>query len=197
MEKKNNGGILVGILIGLVIAVVVVGGLFVTGTIGFKSSTTNNSEQKSLNNNNEVNENNLDDGFSIDVDELGKISKSDYNFLKQESTNDYTFNLSVDGKININFDKDIENISNARDMVLFLTPSDDSNLYILTQDGDIYKYNVSSYKESNYKATKVTEYSNIERMITYNTRKANAGGCDYVVLIDNNNKYYTLDSSCV
>ena len=126
-----------------------------------------------------------------------EISKSDYNFLKQEGTTDYTFNLSIDGKININFENEITNISNAKDIMLFVTPSTDYNLYILTTNGDIYKYNTSSYKSKDYNAIKVNGYSNIERMITYNTRKAHAGGCDYIVLIDNNNKYYKLDSSCV
>ena len=42
MEKKNNSGMLVGILIGIIIMLVVVGGLFATGTIGFKTTTTDN-----------------------------------------------------------------------------------------------------------------------------------------------------------
>ena len=33
-------------------------------------------------------------------------------------------------------------------------------------------------------------------MIMYKTRKNNAGGCDYIILIDNNDEYYELDSSC-
>ena len=49
MEKKKNSGMLVGILIGLVIAVIVVGGLFVTGAISFKSTTTNDNEQTNEN----------------------------------------------------------------------------------------------------------------------------------------------------
>ena len=59
MEKKNNSGMLVGILIGIVITLLVVGGLFVTGTIGFKTNTTNNNEQNKSSNteNNEVSNN--------------------------------------------------------------------------------------------------------------------------------------------
>ncbi|MEE3343894.1 MAG: hypothetical protein VZS44_07390 [Bacilli bacterium] len=197
-EKKSNGT-LVGILIGLLIALIIGGCLFATGTISFKTSTTSDNEQTNDNQSTTLSENsnNLDESLSINVNELTKISKSDYNFLKQEGTSDISFNLSVDGKININFENEITNISNAKDIILFVTPSEDSNLYILTEDGDIYKYNTTSYKSKDYNATKVNEYSNIKRMITYNTRKANAGGCDYIVLIDNNNKYYKLDSSCV
>ena len=50
MEKKNNSGILVGILIGLVIAIIVVGGLFATGTIGFKTDVNADNGQTSENN---------------------------------------------------------------------------------------------------------------------------------------------------
>ena len=44
MEKKNNSGMLVGMLIGIIIMLVVVGGLFATGTIGFKTTTTDNGQ---------------------------------------------------------------------------------------------------------------------------------------------------------
>ena len=44
MEKKNNSGMLVGILIGLVIALLIGVCLFATGTIGFKTTTTDNGQ---------------------------------------------------------------------------------------------------------------------------------------------------------
>ena len=44
MEKKNNG-ILVGILIGIIVMLLVFIGLFATGTISFKITTTNDNEQ--------------------------------------------------------------------------------------------------------------------------------------------------------
>ena len=50
MEKKNNNGMLVGILIGIIIMLVVVGGLFATGTIRFKTSKTSDNGQTSENN---------------------------------------------------------------------------------------------------------------------------------------------------
>ena len=50
MEKKNNSGILVGILIGIVITLLVVGGLFATGTIGFKTNTNADNEKTTENN---------------------------------------------------------------------------------------------------------------------------------------------------
>ena len=50
MEKKNNSGILVGILIGIVITLLVVGGLFATGTVSFKTATTTDNGQTNENN---------------------------------------------------------------------------------------------------------------------------------------------------
>ena len=52
MEKKNNSGMLVGILIGIIIMLVVVVGLFATGTIGFKSNSTADNGQ--IDNNNQT-----------------------------------------------------------------------------------------------------------------------------------------------
>ena len=88
-EKKSNGT-LVGILIGLLIALIIGGCLFATGTISFKTSTTSDNEQTNDNQSTTLSENsnNLDESLSINVNELTKISKSDYNFLKQE---DVTF----------------------------------------------------------------------------------------------------------
>ena len=60
-EKKNNGT-LVGILIGIVLTLLVVGGLFVTGTIGFKTNTTTDNGQDNL-----VTENNSNNVDTKDV----------------------------------------------------------------------------------------------------------------------------------
>ena len=58
-EKKNNSGMLVGILIGLVIAIIIVGGLFATGTIGFKTNKIADNRQGSDNQNDIDIQNNL------------------------------------------------------------------------------------------------------------------------------------------
>ncbi len=50
MEKKINSGILVGLLIGIFIMLLVFIGLFATGTISFKTTTTNDNVQTSENN---------------------------------------------------------------------------------------------------------------------------------------------------
>lgn len=195
-SQKGSKGVMILLIVIIVVLLVV---LMATGIVSFKSSTTaTNNQQTSQNNNDNTSGNNTSNNdFTISVDELSKFGKSDYNILKDVYTSDYSFKLLTDGRISINFENDISNISNAKDIKLFNPPSSNSTLYILTSTGDIYKYETSSYKLNDYSAIKVDEYSNIQQMITYQTRKENAGGCDYVILIDNNEKYYELDSFCV
>ena len=81
MEKKNNSGILVGILIGIIIMLLVVGGLFATGTIGFKTNKTADNRQGSENNQiNETNNNTVKDNKEETED----------NNLKDNKEIDYT-----------------------------------------------------------------------------------------------------------
>lgn len=140
---------------------------------------------------------NKDNNIDIDYSKLSEYGKSDYNYINSVYNGDYSFKLLIDGRININFENYISNISNAKDFILFSPPSPDSTLYILTSNGDIYKYETSDYKSNNYSATKVDKYSNIKQIITYQTRKQNAGGCDYLIAIDKSNKYYEINSFCV
>lgn len=69
--------------------------------------------------------------------------------------------------------------------------------YILTYNGDVYKYDTSEYENGNYKAIKVI--SNIKQIVLYKKRSNNdsKGGCDYIIGIDNNNSKYILNSVCV
>ena len=63
MEKKSNSGLLVGILIGIIIMLVIFIGLFATGTVSFKSTTTTDNKQTSEN---EQNSENNDDTANND-----------------------------------------------------------------------------------------------------------------------------------
>lgn len=193
MEKHKNSKGVIALLVMIIIVLLALIVLMATGTVNFKSLNTTTDNQNTSNENNANNSNN---GFTINVDELNKFGKSDYNIIKDAYNSDYSFKLLTDGRININFENYISNISNAKDIKLFSSSSLDSTLYILTSNGDIYKYETSNYKSNNYSATKIDKYSNIKQMITYQTRKEFAGGCDYIILIDNNGKYYELDSFC-
>lgn len=133
----------------------------------------------------------------LDLEELSKFGTGDISIIKKDGNLNYTFNLEIDGRININFLDHISNISDAKDIILFNAPSSDSTLYILTKKGELYKYNTLNYESGNLEATKIDEYSNVERIISFERRRGNSGGCDYIILIDKNGKYSELDSFCV
>ena len=201
MENNNKGVIILLIVIIAILSVLCI--LFATDMISFKDNNVDNNKAQeviddndSKDSNNQV-ENINDKNLSINKDELSKFGDSDYNIIKDVYNNQYSFKLDVDGKININFENYLSNISNAKDLLLVSPPSPYSILYILTTDGDVYKYETSSYESKDYKATKIEQYNNIVQMINYKTRKANAGGCDYVILVDKNGKHFKLDSFCI
>lgn len=224
MEKEKNNksnGIIITFLVIIILVLGVLLALTVTGKIELKNDTCSENQITTNNNqtisneketdNNDKNDNTTTNDCNcnctsyvsesygtgvdnIDYDELSKISKSTYNYVKYAYTNDYSIKILSDGKVMIGWD-DYLNVSNAKDMILFNGPGADYIVYILTSDGEVYKYNFSTSKDFN--AIKLTEYSNIKQIFRYVTRKANAGGCDYVILVDADGKYYSLDSYCV
>lgn len=216
-NQKNNKGV-IALLIVIIVILSALCILFATGMINFKSNNIdnndinentnnisnnedNNGSNQNINDNNNAEHNDEENikkqNVTINKDELTKFGKSDYNFIKVVYNSEYSFKLDVDGRININFENYLSNISNAKDLLLFSPPSPHSILYILTTDGNVYKYETSSYGTKNYNATKIEQYSNIVQIINYETRKENAGGCDYVILVDEAGKYYELDSFCI
>lgn len=195
--KEKNKNILIGILIIIIVALLILITLVVTGTVNLKTTSKVNEECSQINK--EENQNSDEEGKTggdaINYDKLMNFGKSDHNIIEMEATTEYSVNLETDGRININFINYISNITNAKSIKLFNSPLN-YMLYILTKDGYIYKYDLSNYESGDYNAIKVDKYSNINKMIMYKTRKNNAGGCDYIILIDNNDEYYELDSSC-
>ena len=181
MEKENKRlKILLGVL-----------SVFAMGLCCYFAYTVYKLDNKSTKSNKEENTN------VLNIEELSKFRKGDINIIKTEQNSDYSFNLDIDGRININFLDYISNISDAKDIILFSSPSPDTILYILTESGDVYKFNTSNIDLGNLAATKVSEYSNIKGIINYKTRRGNSGGCDYMIIIDKNDKYNELDSYCV
>lgn len=200
-NQKNNKGV-IALLIVIIVILSVLCVLFATGKISLKSNELDNNEiNENINDDNKV-ENDVEEivknqNISINKDELTKFGKSDYNIIKEVYNSEYSFKLDINGRININFETYVSNVSNAKDLLLFSPPSPHSILYILATNGDVYQYETSSYETKNYDATKIEQYSNIVQIINYKTRKANAGGCDYVILVDENGKYFKLDSFCI
>lgn len=137
----------------------------------------------------------------LNIEKLYEIKKGTYNFIKIENVKidekeQLSFKLDVNGTINVNFENNISNITNAKDIKQFNNFSQ-KNLYILTEDGDIYLYDVLDYEKGNYTAKKLEEYKNIKQITDYVTRRAGAGGCDYIIAIDNNDNYMVVTNECV
>ncbi len=176
MEKDRKINVVIILLGIIVLALAVLLLLVISGKVSFKNDGNDN---------------------DINYDELAKISKGDYNFVNTDSDNSNSVNVLSNGKVFVNYDYYIENITNAKDIVLFSTPSDDSILYILTTDGNVYKYSLADAKNKMFEAAKIDKYSDIKQIFRYETRRSNAGGCSHVILVDKDGKYYSLDSYCV
>jgi len=130
--------------------------------------------------------------ITVDEAKLKAIKSSDYNIIKGFYGENLNINLLSNGKVNFDLDRDITNINNAIDIETL-----DNNLYILTKDGNIYKYYLGVTKEFTLEATKVEEFKDIKKIVSYSTRAKNAGGCNYIIGIDKDNNYKTIVDFCV
>ncbi len=194
MEKTKNNNMVIILLVIIIVLLVVFAILLATGTISFKSNSLSNTTSDNSPDNSSC----KNEEIEISASELSKIGSSTYNSIKEQYNSNYSFKLDVNGKVIINLTHELSNITNAKDILLYTPPAPTSFLYVLTKDGDVYKYDISNYDSNNYTAEKLNEYSNIKKMFLYSTSSSAAkGGCSYLVLIDGNEKYYQLDSYCV
>ena len=132
MEKEKSKNGLIAFLIIIILALAILLFLSLTGRLEFNGNEGSNAETEIVDNTN-TSEN-------ISYDELGKISKSTYNFVNGDYTSDHSINVLSDGKVLIDFKDSISNITNAKDLVLFTGPGTDSVAYIITVSGEVYKY---------------------------------------------------------
>ncbi len=130
--------------------------------------------------------------LKVEESKLTEIKDGDYKATKVESTHMNSYALLLNGKVVIDFEREITNVSNAVDIVLL-----NEYLYILTEDGNVYKYFTGITKEAILDATKVDTVKDVKKIVKYTVRKQAAGGCDYVVAIDANNNYTSLEDFCV
>lgn len=168
-------------------------------------------DNSSSNVNNNVESDNIDDSVYEDIDvydnyEISLFEKDNSDshtiwnvgneILLEVSGSNLNFKISSDGKVTINNNKIIKNISNAVSLRVISPPTSYSLIYILTKNGVVYKYNTSYYDDANYNAVKVID--NIKQLLLYEKRSTiSRGGCDYIIGIDNNNKEYVLNSFCI
>lgn len=190
MENQKSYNLIITLLVVVVVMLLTSIILLSTGVIGFKSSCNQSNGQTSSDSSAYVSD------FKVDVNKLAELyGTSDYNILKRGNFDINTpIVLLTDGRIMINFEDYISNISNAKDILVFAPPGPSYILYILTEDGDIYSYSSEEYENGNYVAVKDERFSNIKNIITYTVGKANAGGSTYFVAIDSNDEYYKINS---
>lgn len=172
MKNKCLIGILSFLVIGLGVVVV----LFATGVLCCKKT---NCACKT-------------DAIELDEAKLKEIKDGEFNIIKGFYGDKFSINLLANGKVNFDLDRELTNITNAIDIETL-----DNYLYILTKDGDVYKYYLGVTKEATLEATKVDGFKDLKKMVSYATRAKNAGGCDYIVAIDKDNNYKTIADFCV
>lgn len=192
MEKRKN--LVIGTLLLIIVLLITLLILITTGKSNYSSKKSNNTS-KTCDCNSVIEHCNIDE---LNYEELAKLGKSSYNYVYGDYDSMHSANILADGKVLIDFNNYIANISYAKDLIMFNGPTGNPGfVYILATDGNVYKYDLTNVSKSEFNATKLDDYSNIKNIIRYKTRKANAGGCDYLVIIDSNDKYYVLDSYCV
>jgi len=225
-EKNNEKGknIVIGILLGIIICLVIAL-IFVSYNkfiVKNDSNATNDNnkveEKKEDVNNNQPEEEQKNDNSQTqpinDLDEyVAKIEKEataidakvSYKILNNDNLSldidyikSYKITLSTNGKIIINngvdSEKEISNISNAKN-IYYLGFGD--RLYILLNNGDVYKYLISDFEEKKYIATKVDEVKNATNFVIITINYKNAGADHILGSIDSNNNFIRIDDIAI
>lgn len=213
-EKKNNNKT-IGIVV-LVISILLLcfAGykLFVEKAETDQPKNDNAQEQENdngnkQNGNNESTEESKYKSFDEIVAENQNLVHFDYEFVSDtlpkelndvitENENKYNVVLSSDGKVTIKKENNetinLTNISNAKniaDIGMY------SNLYILLDNGDVYKYSSEDFESNKNTATKINEVKNITKFVLIYWADCNeCGGNTTLGAIDNNNGYVELES---
>ena len=167
-DKEETKNKIIAILIGIIILLILI--LICVVSIKKFNNKDTNPNNEITNNNNITNENNNESNNDTTtknqtnqniIKDLSTYGEPNYNISTEEKNTDYTFKIQQDNSIIINNQNKISNIKNAKSIKLFNPPAPYSILYILTEDGNIYSYETSSYEENNYEATKINTYNNI------------------------------------
>ena len=204
-DKEETKNKIIAILIGIIILLILI--LICVVSIKKINNKDTNPNNEITNKNNNANKNNNESNNNTTTEnnnnqniikDLSTYGEPNYNISTEEKNTDYTFKIQQDNSIIINNQNKISNIKNAKSIKIFNPPAPYSILYILTEDGNIYSYETSGYEENNYEATKINTYNNIKQIITYEKRSTEGkGGCNYIIIKDNQDNYYELDSYCI
>lgn len=205
MEKKNNKGLIVGLFIGIIISVIVVSGLFVTGTIVFETKTNNNQENNIIS---DVTFNNEKISISDISQETIYISSEGTESLN--SIYNYYVDLYSSGKVRIetigmgnqnsgeHSKEFISNVDDVVDIIQFNVAGipEEQLIYMLLNNGDVYYYRVGDSINKKYIATKVETVSHVKKLFIYNYPNENNGdGSWSIVAIKDNNETVALNTA--
>ena len=128
----------------------------------------------------------------LDVSKLEAIKSGEFNILKQVSSKYFPTSLLTNGKVMFGYDRYISNVDNAKDIVVM-----NEYLYILTEDGNVYKYFAGITNNTSLEATKIEDLKDIKMMFEYDIRSSDAGGCNYLIVVDKDNNYKQIDELCI
>ena len=208
-KKKNNKTIgIVVLIIGLLLVGLAAYKLFVEKPETDKPKDDNTQEQgNKQKENNEVEKDNEYKSFDEIIADNKNLVRFEYEFVsdtKPKELNDittfeenkYNVVLTTDGKVTIKKENNEEivlaNISNAKsiqDIGMY------SNIYILLDNGDVYKYSSEDFDSNKSTATKIDEMKNITKFVLIYWADCNeCGGNTTLGAIDNNNGYVELES---
>lgn len=186
-NNKNNSGLKVAVII-LSILLVVFIGLFLYEKIF--SNTGKVYESKLLNLSKLENYKNFDGTYGVMESLVYEDSQTNIR---------YTINLGMDGKVYSGNYSSRVYIDGVRDVVDIISYSDGAGgievekCYMLDDNGDVYVYNISDLVQGVYKTTKVTEISNVDKLINYMYgARENAGSVWGIIAITKDGKYIEL-----
>ena len=132
---------------------------------------TNKDDNNVVENNGSKEENNVIETVKVptELEKYKNISGS-YGYIKNFRSNvasgDFNIKLSLDGKIFINKSGEKEQILKIDNVVDLELLGADGYLFILTINGDIYRYDLFNYDQKNYEPKKLEEYSNVDKFLS-------------------------------
>lgn len=158
-------------------------------------------EDKEETKNNLLNLNNLKEFKNFDSS-YGNQQSYSFEFSNSDTNEIYTVQVVLDGSVRIckGYTQECNNIDNIKDVVdskEFLSSSLDnpSTYYFLTNNGDVYYYESSNTINKNYKAVKLTDVSNVNKLLYINYYPIQqSGGRNVLIAITNDDNYVILNS---
>ena len=223
MKSEKRKQFIVGLLVGIIIMILLVSVLVVTDVIRFTNKIDNENQiQESANsnlnnvtnqddsvqNNESEQENSIEGKFQLDIDKLSKYKNYDgtYGYFKtiyMELNNEpgYKALLTIDGNVKVCYIDNCQTIynhSNVIDIVQLDYSEGNIDLFILSNDGQVYKYSLANYNNNNFEVTKLENINQVEKIIEYNYCPKSNAGCSWgLIAITEHGEYIEIGNATV